>query len=214
MPAVRARRATDPTTQNARRATWWRYLLPILAMLYLGVMAYRRSAPVVRVVTSWAQSANPQYWEYGIGAISATVLLWYFAGQAQRPRGWGNATPRGETTRRRPATDGDHGRERESAPGPTRTPTRARSQSPDIPIRNVVDAMVETRGMVLATKEDLLTAIRSLPHQILANISALAPGPPAERPRMAAPAARGPAPVPGLAPLENFHTPAPQAVLS
>ena len=162
--AVRARRSPDPQMQNARRSRWLRYILPVLAMLYLGVMAYRRSAPVVRVVTSWAQSANPQHWEYGIGAISATVLLWYFAGQAQLPRGWGNATPRGETTPRRPATDGDHGREREGAPGSTRTPPRAGSPSQDIPNRNVVDAMVETRGTVLSTKEDLLTAIRSLPH--------------------------------------------------
>ena len=61
VPAVRARRDPKTPKQNARWSFLWRYVLPVLALLYLGAMAYRRSAPVVRVVTVWAQSVNPQH---------------------------------------------------------------------------------------------------------------------------------------------------------
>ena len=95
--------------QNAGWLVGW--ILRILAVLYLGFGSIRRLTPAVRMVQGWAR-ANMHVIS-GVGyLVSVVVLLITFWGQAQplwvSLQGFAHSL----TIRRRPATDGDRGRER------------------------------------------------------------------------------------------------------
>ena len=145
---------------SARGSSIWRWLLALLAALLLGIRVLQRVAPVARMLVRWAHAHSASLETIGSTA-AAGILLALFWDQAQPLRGRVLTLLRGYSIRRRPATDGDRGRDREGVPEATRTYSPGRgvtsssaAEATADGLRSILDAILEMRDSQIAAREN------------------------------------------------------------
>ena len=148
------------------RAVVARWALGLLAALFLLFRLADVAAPVVRVLAGWAR-ANHALANF-VGSLVAAAMLVVLAWDQAQPafRGAWRAFRGVSSTRRRPATDGDRGRDRVGAPEATRIQSQVPPSSAPPPGASpneettsaLLSAILELRDHQLAIRQDQVKA--------------------------------------------------------